>query len=102
MSEDFAKSFEGMMQEAVIESMISDTYAKRLEDWYKNFGEAMKGGLDKNEQAGLKNDWDDIVADALEKGMPDGGYGWDKTHLPPNSPRAARDSKPCPKTPERN
>lgn len=79
-AEDFAKSFEGMMQEAVIESMISDTYAKRLEDWYKNFGEAMKGGLDKNEQAGLKNDWDDIVADALEeRDALMAAMGWDKT-----------------------
>lgn len=64
--EDFAEDFEKMMQQAVIESMMSDTYAKRLKEWYKNFANAMEGGeLTGTEQADLKAQWDQMVSDAL-------------------------------------
>lgn len=68
-SEDFAESFEKMMQEAIIESMISDTYAKRLKEWYKKFADSMEndGSISKNEQNSLKQQWDDIVNDALKE-----------------------------------
>ena len=65
-AEDFAEDFEKMMQQAVIESMMSDTYAKRLKEWYKNFANAMEGGeLTGTEQADLKAQWDQMVSDAL-------------------------------------
>lgn len=65
-AEDFAEDFEKMMQQAVVESMMSDTYAKRLKDWYKNFANAMEGGeLTGTEQADLKAQWDQMVSDAL-------------------------------------
>ena len=68
-SEDFAESFEKMMQEAIIESMISDTYAKRLKEWYKKFADSMEndGSISKDEQNSLKQQWDDIVNDALKE-----------------------------------
>ena len=68
-SEDFAESFEKMMQEAIIESMISDTYAKRLKEWYKKFADSMgnDGSISKDEQNSLKQQWDDIVNDALKE-----------------------------------
>lgn len=64
--DDFASKFEKTMQQAMIESMMSDIYSKRLKEWYKDFANAMSdGNLSKDEQFNLKTDWDDIVNDAL-------------------------------------
>lgn len=64
--DDFAYKFEKTMQQAMIESMMSDTYSKQLKEWYKDFANAMSdGNLSKDEQFNLRTDWDDIVNDAL-------------------------------------
>lgn len=64
--DDFASKFEKTMQQAMIESMMSDTYSKQLKEWYKDFANAMSdGNLSKDEQFNLRTDWDDIVNDAL-------------------------------------
>ena len=64
--DDFASKFEKTMQQAMIESMMSDTYSKQLKEWYKDFANAMSdGNLSKYEQFNLRTDWDDIVNDAL-------------------------------------
>ncbi len=80
-AEDFAENFEKMMQQAVVESMMSDTYAKRLKDWYKNFANAMEGGeLTGTEQADLKAQWDQMVSDALaERDAIMQAMGWDSS-----------------------
>lgn len=80
-AEDFAENFEKMMQQAVVESMMSDTYAKRLKDWYKNFANAMEGGeLTDTEQADLKAQWDQMVSDALaERDAIMQAMGWDSS-----------------------
>ena len=80
-AEDFAENFEKMMQQAVVESMMSDTYAKRLKDWYKNFANAMEGGeLTGAEQADLKAQWDQMVSDALaERDAIMQAMGWDSS-----------------------
>lgn len=79
--EDFAEDFEKMMQQAVIESMMSDTYAKRLKEWYKNFANAMEGGeLTGTEQADLKAQWDQMVSDALaERDAIMQAMGWESS-----------------------
>lgn len=65
-TDDFAESFENKMKEAIIESMMSDTYSKRLKDWYRNFSSSMEDGrLSDSEQQSLKKEWDSIVSDAL-------------------------------------
>lgn len=65
-AEDFAEDFEKMMQQAVIESMMSDTYASRLKTWYRNFANSMTDGtLTGTEQNNLKSQWDQMVNDAL-------------------------------------
>lgn len=65
-AEDFAEDFEKMMQQAVVESMMSDTYANRLKTWYKNFANSMTdGNLTGTEQNNLKSQWDQMVNDAL-------------------------------------
>ena len=67
-AEDFAKSFEKMMQDAIIESMMTETYDKRLKDWYKNFGEAMSDGeITTDEQEELNNEYNSIVNDATDE-----------------------------------
>lgn len=80
-AEDFAEDFEKMMQQAVIESMMSDTYAKRLKEWYKNFANAMEGGeLTGTEQADLKAQWDQMVSDALaERDAIMQAMGWESS-----------------------
>ena len=79
-TKDFAESFEKMMQEAIIESMISDTYAKKLKDWYKMFADSMEndGSISKDEQNSLKQQWDEMVNAALaERDMLIDSMGWD-------------------------
>lgn len=79
-TKDFAESFEKMMPEAIIESMISDTYAKKLKDWYKMFADSMEddGSISKDEQNSLKQQWDEIVNAALaERDMLIDSMGWD-------------------------
>lgn len=67
-AEDFAENFEKMMQQAVVESMMSDTYASRLKEWYKNFANSMTDGtLSSSEQNNLKSQWDQMVNDALNE-----------------------------------
>lgn len=80
-AKDFAKNFEAMLQQAVISSMMSDTYNKRLEDWYKNFSDAMEGdGLSVYEQNQLRTEWDKIVNDALaERNQLMEMMGWDSS-----------------------
>lgn len=80
-AEDFAENFEKMMQQAVVESMMSDTYAKRLKEWYKNFADSMTDGtLTGTEQSDLKVQWDEMVSDALaERDAIMQAMGWDSS-----------------------
>lgn len=80
-AEDFAENFEKMMQQAVVESMMSDTYAKRLKEWYKNFADSMTDGtLTGTEQSDLKAQWDQMVSDALaERDAIMQAMGWDSS-----------------------
>lgn len=78
-AEDFAENFEKMMQQAVVESMMSDTYANRLKEWYKNFANSMTDGtLSSSEQSNLKSQWDQMVSDALaERNAIMQAMGWE-------------------------
>lgn len=78
-AEDFAEDFEKMMQQAVVESMMSDTYANRLKEWYKNFSNSMTDGtLSSSEQSNLKSQWDQMVSDALaERNAIMQAMGWE-------------------------
>lgn len=80
-AEDFTEDFEKMMQQAVVESMMSDTYASRLKSWYKNFASSMSDGtLSSSEQNSLKAQWDQIVSDALtERDALMQAMGWDSS-----------------------
>ena len=64
-TEDFAEVFGETMREAVLESMLTETYDARLREWYNDFAAAMSDGLlEDGELGSLRDDWDDIVADA--------------------------------------
>lgn len=80
-AEDFAEDFEKMMQQAVVESMMSETYASRLKTWYKNFSNSMTDGtLSSSEQSNLKSQWDQMVSDALaERNAIMQAMGWDSS-----------------------
>lgn len=67
-SEEFADNFQKYMQKAILNSMLIDNYKSRINKWYEAFAQANKsGGIDDNEYASLKEDWDNIVSDALEE-----------------------------------
>lgn len=80
-AEDFAENFKKMMQQAVVESMMSDTYANRLKEWYKNFANSMTDGtLSSSEQSNLKSQWEQMVSDALaERNAIMQAMGWDSS-----------------------
>ena len=75
---DFASDFEKMMQSAILESMMTDTYDKQLKDWYKAFAYYMEGGeLTKGEQDALRGLWQDIVDQGLaERDALKEMFGW--------------------------
>jgi hypothetical protein len=77
--EDFAESFEDMMQEAVIESLMSSKYDDLIKSWYNDFATAMKdGSLSADENSRLRSSWNDMVNQALEErnALVD-ALGWD-------------------------
>ena len=78
-SEAFAENFEKLMQQAVLESMMTNTYDKQLRKWYESFSSYMEGGeLTKGEQEALRKDWQDIVDKASEEWkMWQETMGWD-------------------------
>lgn len=79
-AEDFAEHFEEYMKSAVINSLMLSTYKKQLEEWYKNFAEAMESDdkLTEQEQAALRQQYEDIVNSALrERDALKNAMGWE-------------------------
>lgn len=67
-ADDFSKNFSKMMQKAVVEGMLADTYKQKLREWYNGFRDAMENGeLTAAEQSALKEEWDGIVNAAIEE-----------------------------------
>lgn len=79
-AEDFTNNFEKMMQNAIVESLMTKKYDALIQAWYEDFAKAMEGDgkVDEYEQRDLKKQWDDIVnkgiaeRDALKEAM-----GWE-------------------------
>lgn len=87
-TQDFADNFEKMMQQAILNSLMSEKYADRLRKWYEQFAEFMEGGeLTDAERDILMNGdsyflpgngWNDIVNDALaDRDALKELFGWD-------------------------
>lgn len=66
-AEDFADSFEDMMKQAVVNSMMSNTYSKKLKEWYEAFADSLESGgeLTAAEQEELRSQYEAIVNSAL-------------------------------------
>lgn len=63
---DFADDLSSYMQRAILNTMMAKTYEKRLNDWYESFANSNKDGeIDKVDYGKLKDEWEDIVSDAL-------------------------------------
>ena len=67
-TEAFADNFEKMMQNAILESMMTGTYDKALKDWYEDFAAHMAiGDMDTDTQEELRKQWQDIVDSASQQ-----------------------------------
>lgn len=77
--EDFTDNFEQMMQESIIESLMTSKYDALLQNWYREFAESMSdGSMSASEQANLKSLWDSIVNQGLaDRDTLKGLFGWD-------------------------
>lgn len=79
-AEDFANDFEKMMQNAIVESLMTKKYDKLIQDWYGEFAKAMESGgtIDESEQKNLQNKWNSIVNQALaERDSLKSVMGWE-------------------------
>ena len=67
-TEDFAKNFEKMMQQAMLESFMTEKYDEQLKSWYKYFSQAMEdGALSNMESLFLESWWGNITNDATRE-----------------------------------
>ena len=79
-SEDFADNFAEYMQRAILNSKLTELYDDRLNDWYERFADYSKSGskIDNDEYGKLKEEWDQIVADALgDRDALKNLFGWE-------------------------
>lgn len=77
-AEDFADDFSTYLQKAILMTNLTDTYDKRLQEWYDKFAESNKeGGISQEEYEQRKEEWDKIVEDALaERDALKDFFGW--------------------------
>lgn len=77
-SQDFADDFSAYLQKAILMTNLTDTYDKRLQEWYDKFAENNKeGGISEEEYKQRKEEWDKIVEDALaERDALKDFFGW--------------------------
>lgn len=67
-ADDFTVSFEQMMRQAIVNSMMSDKYRKALSDWYDDFSARMEDGkLSDSDLSQLRDSYNGIVKDAMEE-----------------------------------
>ena len=65
-AEDFADDFSEYMMRALLSNQVGTMFKDRLQEWYTAFAEAMEDGvLTDDELKQLREDWNDIVADAM-------------------------------------
>ncbi|WP_455673603.1 phage tail tape measure protein [Phocaeicola sp.] len=64
-AEDFSDDFATYFQQAIIKTKLAKTFDSKLEEWYNQFSEANKDGINTDEYRDLRDDWDNMVSDAL-------------------------------------
>ena len=80
-AQDFADNFEEYLKKAILQAMLVDQYKPRLEAWYKKLAKALEDGtVDDTEMESLRNDYNDIVDDAMNgRDALQKIFGWDDT-----------------------
>ena len=74
---DFAGNFEEYMKNAILNSMLKDSYMGRLEEWRKKFYKAMDGGMDEREYEALKTEGQQISEEMkAERDKLKDMFGW--------------------------
>lgn len=88
-TEDFADNFEKMMQQAVINSLMSSKYNDLIKQWYKDFAAMMEDGtLTEAEQRKARESWDNIVNSAVaDRDKLKQAMGWDGSSTQQSSSR---------------
>lgn len=79
-AEDFADNFEKIMQNAIVESLMTKKYDKLIQAWYEEFAKAMEGDekIDEYEQRKLQDRWNSIMNQALaERDALKDAMGWE-------------------------
>lgn len=67
-AQDFTDDFVSYFQKAIMQRMLDNQFANRLQSFYDSFAEANNvGGIDSAEYKNLQNDWNNIVSDALKE-----------------------------------
>lgn len=82
LAENFADDFSKYMMKAMLRTKLDALLKDDLEQWYKNFAEAMQsgGGLDSEEIKDLREQWDYIAQQGIElRNQIAGATGYDKT-----------------------
>lgn len=65
---DFAEDFKGYMQDAMLESMMTETYDKELEGWYKDFASRMDDGeMSETDRDALQKRYQSLVDRAAKE-----------------------------------
>ena len=64
---DFSDDFAKMLFTAMLNTKVNEMFSDRLSDWYDSFADAMKDSeLSEGERSALMNDYNAIVADAMQ------------------------------------
>lgn len=80
-AEDFTDDFVSYFQKAIMQRMLDNQFADRLQSFYDSFAEANKeNGIDSSEYNKLQNEWNNIVNDALaQRDSLKDIFGWTDT-----------------------
>lgn len=83
-TEDFADNFSSYMQRAILNTMLAKTYEGKLQEWYDQFANANreneggKSNISTDEYKKLKEDWENMVNQALaERDELKDLFGWE-------------------------
>lgn len=90
-AQDFTDDFVSYFQKAIMQRMLDNQFANRLQSFYDSFAEANKvGGIDSVEYKNLQNDWNNIVSDALkERDKLKDIFGWSGNPISQSSSRGS-------------
>ena len=63
---DFSRDFEKYMFDAMLNAQVGDMFKKRIEKWYDDFAAASEDGIDTEEMAALRREWEQLGKEGLE------------------------------------